>query len=353
MNDRMIWIRNKLKSQNIQGMIVSNPINIKYLTNIDAEGTLLLTLKENFFITDDRYIEKVQRTLMVDDEIVVINVRELSNEDYEHFFMFCENVGFEENYVTYAKYKEIMHVYKINSLSETEGIVEKQRQIKDEEEIKYIKRACQITDDCFSYILKYIKVGMTEKQIADEIERYFKANNVIPAFETIVASGANSSIPHWTPSDKKIEVGDAIIIDMGCSYNGYCSDMTRTVFVGEINDELKKIYKLVLSNQLIALDEMNDGANIKIISRIVEGNLKVNGFDVMHALGHGIGMNVHENPVISQKNDKLLKENMVVAIEPGVYITGRYGIRIEDTVFVTNGKAESLTKSSKDYCIVG
>ena len=188
MNNRLVWLRNSLKTQNIQGMIISNPTNIKYLTGIDAEGIFLLTLKENIYITDDRYVEKVQRTLMVDDEIIVSNTKYLSPEDYENFFMFCENVGFEEYYVTYAKYKEIMHKYKIHSLVETEKIIEKQRQIKDKEEIEKLKKACQITDDCFTYILKYIKKGMTEKQIADEIERYFKANGGEIAFETIVAS---------------------------------------------------------------------------------------------------------------------------------------------------------------------
>ena len=116
MNDRLRYIRNNLKSQYIQGMIVLNPVNVHYLTNIDAEGTLLLTLRENYYITDDRYIEKVQRTLMIDDEIIVVNRRDLSLDDYENYFMFCENVGFEEDYVTYSTYKEIMHLYKINSL---------------------------------------------------------------------------------------------------------------------------------------------------------------------------------------------------------------------------------------------
>lgn len=188
MNDRLRWIRNSLKSQNIQGMIILNPVNIYYLTNIDAEGILLLTLKENFFLTDDRYIEKVQRTLMIDDEIIVVNRRGLTPEDYENYFMFCEDVGFEENYVTYAKYKEILRLYKIHSLVETEGIIEKQRQIKDFDEIKYIKKSCEITDDCFTYLLKYIKKGMTEKQISDEIEKFFKASGGVPAFDTIVAS---------------------------------------------------------------------------------------------------------------------------------------------------------------------
>jgi len=285
MNERLRWIRNNLKSQNIQGMIISNPINIKYLTNIEAEGILLLTLRENIYITDERYIEAVRRTVTIDDEIIVTNVRDLSIEDYENYFMFCENVGFEENYVTYAKYKEFMHKYKINQLVETEEIIEKQRQIKDEEEISYIKKACEITDNCFSHIIKYIKKGMTEKQIANEIERYFKENGADGlSFDTIVASGRNSSQPHAIPTDKQIESGDVITIDMGCKYKGYCSDMTRTIFVGEVEENIKTVYELVLKNQKLALSQMLDGQTIKLISKIVEGNFKMNGFELMHAL---------------------------------------------------------------------
>ena len=352
MNERLRWLRNYLKTQKIQGMIVSNPVNVYYLTNIEAEGTLLLTLKENIYLTDDRYVEKVHRTLMIDDEIIVTNIKDVSPEDYEGLFMFCENVGFEENFVTYAGYKEFMHKYKIHSLVETEGIIEKQRQIKDDKEIEYIKKACQITDDCFTYILNYIKIGMTEKQIADEIERYFRTSGCGVAFETIVASGTNSSMPHATPTDKKIEKGDVITIDMGCSYKGYCSDMTRTIFVGEIKENIKQIYDLVLDNQQIALNEIKEGASIKIISRIIEGNFKVNGYDFMHALGHGVGMDVHETPVISSKSEKNLKENMVIAIEPGIYVPGMYGVRIEDTILVTKEGCISLTNSSKDYCVI-
>ncbi|MCI9366045.1 MAG: aminopeptidase P family protein [Clostridia bacterium] len=259
MNERIRWIRNNLKSQNIQGMIISNPINIKYLTNIEAEGTLLLTLRENIYITDDRYIENVKRTLTIEDDIVVTNIKDLSLEDYENFFMFCEVVGFEEEYVTYAKYKEFMRKYKIHELVETEGIVEKQRQIKDEEEISYLRKSCEITDNCFLHLLEYIKIGMTEKEIAYEVEKYFKENGAEgTSFETIVASGANSSVPHWVPADREIADGDIIIIDMGCKYNGYCSDMTRTIFIGNITEYAKDVYDLVLKNQKLALSEMKE-----------------------------------------------------------------------------------------------
>ena len=285
MNERLRWIRNNLKAQNIQGMIISNPTNIKYLTNIESEGILLLTLKENIYIADDRYISYVKKILTIDDEIIITNVRDIGLIDYENYFMFCENVGFEENYVTYAKYKEFMHKYKINNLVETEGLIEKQRQIKDEEEIKNIRKACEITDDCFKYILGYIKKGMTEKQVAEEIERFFKENGASgTSFETIVASGANSSVPHATPTDKKIESGDIVTIDMGCKYNGYCSDMTRTIFIDFVQDYMKKIYSLVLDNQMVALSKMAEGESIKTISKIVECNFKMHDFELVHAL---------------------------------------------------------------------
>ena len=149
MNSKMQWLRNQLLTSNLQGMIVTNPVNIRYLTNIQAEGLLLVTRKENIFITDGRYIEDVHNTLTLFDEIVVYDARGLSKEDYENFFMFCENVGFEENYVTYAKFKEYMHKYKVNNLVETENMIEKQRMIKDEDEIEDIRKACKITDECF------------------------------------------------------------------------------------------------------------------------------------------------------------------------------------------------------------
>ena len=157
MNPRIKCLRNQLNSLNIEGMIVSNPINIKYLTNIDAEGELLITRKENIFLTDGRYVEAVNSELTIDSEIIVWDKRGMIREDYENYFLFCEKVGFEESYVTYEKYKQIMQLYKINELVETEGIIEKQRRIKDEEEIANIKKACEITDNCFTFLKNYIK----------------------------------------------------------------------------------------------------------------------------------------------------------------------------------------------------
>ncbi len=354
MNPKIKWLRDKIARMDMQGMIISNPINIKYLINADAEGILLLTRKENIYITDARYLEKVRSILTIEDEIIVNDVRDVCSDDYENFFMFCENVGFEENYLTYAKYKEYMHKYKINNFVETENIIEKQRAIKDEIEIENIKKACEITDNCFSYLLTYIKKGMTEKQIAMEIEKYFIENGADGlAFETIVASGENSSMPHAVPTNKTIKSGDIITIDFGCKYNGYCSDMTRTIFVDYVQDYIKPVYDLVLKNQLLTLRELREGANAKIISKNVENDFKLNRFELIHGLGHSLGLEIHENPCLtSVKGDILLKENMVLTNEPGIYIPGKFGVRIEDTVQITKSGCINLTKSGKDYIVI-
>lgn len=353
MNEKIRWLRNKIKSINLDAMIVSNPINITYLTGLTEEGILILGRKENFFITDGRYVEAVNSKLTIEDEIIVEDIRDLSQTDRENLFLFCENVGFEEYYVTYAKYKEYMYKYKINNLVETEKIIEKQRAIKDEEEIKNITKACNITDDCFEYLLNYIKIGMTEKQIANAIERFFRINGADGlAFDTIVASGPNSSKPHAVPTDRKVENGDVITIDMGCKYNGYCSDMTRTIFVGEISEEVKKIYNLVLKNQVQTIKEMHEGTVCKNLSKMVINDFEINGYDLIHALGHSVGLEIHEIPTLSSKSEVILKPNMIITDEPGIYIAGHFGIRIEDTVIVGKTIGVPLTKSSKEIIII-
>ncbi len=354
MNEKIEALREKLKNLDLQGMIITNPVNIRYLTNINAEGVLLLTRRENVYITDGRYMEVVNRALTIDDEIIVYDFKELTREDYENFFTFCENVGFEENHLTYAQYKEYMHKYKINNFEETEGLLEKFRIVKKEEEIDCIKKACIITDNCFEHLKRFIKIGMTEKEIAFEIERFFLTNGADGlAFDTVVASGPNSSMPHAVPTDRKIEDGDPITIDMGCKYNGYCSDMTRTVFAGHVPQYMKPVYDLVLKNQLRVLEELKEGANIKLIAKSVESEFKLQGANMVHSLGHGVGLDIHEYPFMSTKHDFLLKENMVVTDEPGIYIPTRFGVRIEDTVLITKYASQNLTMSEKNYVVVG
>ena len=352
MKENLIWLKNKIKASNLDGMIISNPVNIKYLTGLTAEGTLLITPKENIFITDSRYIESVNSKLTLEDEIVVYNIKETFEEDYKHFFDYCENVGFEENYVTYADYKKIMIKYKINNLEETEFIIEKQRMIKEEEEIENIRKACKITDDCFEFLKTYIKVGQTEEEIAKKIVEYFNNNAEGVSFSPIVASGPNSAVPHAEPTKRQIREGDMITIDMGCKVNGYASDMTRTIFVSYVPEEIKEIYDLVLKNQKQVLLELRAGSNLKEISSKVEEDFEKNGYLLVHSLGHGVGLDIHELPFINSKKEEFAKANMVITNEPGIYIPGRYGVRIEDTCLILDNRCEVLTKSEKGYVIV-
>ena len=352
MNVRIKWLRNQLMSLNLDGMIVSNPINVRYLTGLSEEGILIIAPKENIFVTDGRYIESVNRNLTIDDEIVAYEAKNLNKYDYEAIFMLSENVGFEENYVTYEQYKKYLQTYQVN-LVETEGLIENQRIVKDEQEIEIITKACEITDKAFEYIIKNIKKGMTEIEVAFEIEKFMILNGADDkAFDLIVAFGENTSMPHAVPTDRVIQKGDIIQFDIGCKVNGYCSDFSRVVFVEEMKEEYKVAYDFVLGEQKRLESALKDGANIKTVIKDRETEYRLKNYAVMHAFGHGVGLNIHEAPVLRSTIDCTLKEDAVIAVEPGVYIPGKYGIRIEDTYKVTKTGCQNLTTSSKDYTII-
>lgn len=352
MNVRIKWLRNQLLSLNLDGMIVSNPINVRYLTGLSEEGILIIAPKENIFVTDGRYIESVNRNLTIDDEIVAYESKNLNKFDYEAIFMLSENVGFEENYVTYEQYKKYLQTYQVN-LVETEGLIENQRIVKDESEIESIQKACEITDKAYEYIIRNIKAGMTEKEVAFEIERYMLLNGADgKAFDLIVAFGENTSMPHAVPTDRVVKTGDIIQFDIGCKVNGYCSDFSRVVFVEEIKEEYKEVYDFVLGEQKRLETALKDGVNIKTVIKDRETEYRLKNYAVMHAFGHGVGLNIHERPILRSSVDCTLKEDSVIAVEPGVYIPGKFGIRIEDSYRVTKAGCQNLTNAKKDYTII-
>lgn len=352
MKPRLKWLKDQLESMGLDGMIVSNPINIRYLTGLLDEGIFVVSSKENVFITDSRYIENVNNNLTLDDEIVAYDQKNLNSMDYENFFDRESKVGFEESYVTYESYKKMLSSYKVNFI-ETEKIIEKQRIVKDDEEIMQIKKACEITDGAFEYIIHNIRKGMTEKEVAFEIEKYMITHGADGlAFDSIVAFGENSSMPHAVPTDRKIESGDIIQFDIGCKFNGYCSDFSRVVFVDEIKEEYKNVYQFVLEQQERIRTAFKEGTNIKTIIKDRQTDFNLKGYEIMHAFGHNLGLEIHETPVLRSNVDVYLKNNSVVAIEPGVYLPGKFGIRIEDTFLVGKMYTTSLTKSSKEYTVI-
>lgn len=319
---------------------------------VEAEGYLLVTPKENVFITDGRFIEQVNSHLTLESEIVCVDIKTLTQYDYKDYFTDCENIGFEERYVTYETYKKYLQTYQVN-LVETEGIVESQRVIKEEYEIEKIKKACEITDKAFEYIVKNIRRGMTEKELAFELNYQMMKNGAEGlAFDTIVASGPNSSMPHAVPTDRIIKENDIILFDFGAKYDGYCSDCSRTIFTGTPTEKQKKYYDFVLKQQEKAINSFRDGTNIKTIVNSREEDYEAEKINLIHAIGHGVGLEIHEEPFLRGTVDNILKKDSVIAIEPGVYFPGEFGIRIEDTCRVLKEWCSPLTKSKKDLTIV-
>ena len=348
MNPEIKQLRDKLKGLKIDGMIVSNPISVKYLTGLNAEGILLIDPKENVFITDGRYIEQVNNLLTIDSEIIAYDSKSMDKYDYEAFFSMCENVGFEEKYVTYEDYKNYLQVFKVN-LVETEGIIESQRIVKEDYEIEKIKKACEIADKGFEYIIKNIKKGMTEKQIAYNLNNYMLENGAEDiAFDTIVASGPNSSMPHAVPSNRVIEENDIILFDFGAKYEGYLSDLSRTVFVGTPTKKQEEVFKFVLEQQEKVIKNFKEGTNMKTILKNREMDYKLAGYDIIHSFGHGVGLEIHEAPRLKSEVDGFLKKNSIITVEPGVYLPGEFGVRIEDTCLIEKDRCITLTKCNKD-----
>ena len=250
-------------------------------------------------------------------------------------------------------YKNYLVTYRIDNLIETENLIELNRCVKEEYEIESCKKACLITDKAFEHIKNFIKPGKTEKEISLELERFMRMSGAEAlAFDTIVASGPNSSMPHAVPTDRKIEEKDIIQFDFGCKVNGYCSDFSRVVFVGQVTDEEEKVYKFVLNEYEFIRSKLKDGVNIKEILKESEEHYKNENYELFHSFGHNLGLEIHEEPVLSTRYETKLKKNMLLTLEPGVYIPGKFGIRIEDTLLINKDGSNNLTKSGKSICVL-
>lgn len=336
---------NRLKSvrEKEKQMLVTNPINVNYLTNFTGEGFLTVTQEEVILITDSRYTEQGKK------QTTGVTILDRASLNLKEFYSQFGELGFEEGYVTYEEYKKIP-----TALHETAQMIEKIRAVKEEEEISKLRLAAQLGDACFEDVVKKIKIGMTEREIALEMEMFMKRNGAQRlSFDTIVASGINSSMPHAIVSDRRLEYGDIITLDFGCEKDGYCSDMTRTIFMGEIKEEYRKIYDIVLEAQQNAIRLEKPGMTGKEVDALARDIIKKAGYDFGHSLGHGVGMEVHELPFVSPKFENKIERNMVHSIEPGIYLEGRFGVRIEDVVVVRENGVEVLSKSPKDYVVIG
>lgn len=347
-------LRKALTEQNIDGLLITNEYNRRYMTGFTGTaGVAIVSQDDAVFVTDFRYTEQAKKQIqefrIVQHDGVLF--KEVASQVDK---MGIKTLGFEKDTMTYSLYETY------NSLIEAElvplsGLVEKIRLIKTEQEINIIKVACEVADQAFSHILEYIKPGLTELEVSNELEFFMrKLGATSSSFDTIVASGLRSALPHGVATDKVIEKGDFVTLDFGALYNGYISDITRTIAVGQPSDKLVEMYNTVLESQLLALEKVGPGMTGIEADRFARDFLASKGYGEAfgHSTGHGIGLEVHEGPALSSRSNASLEPNMVVTIEPGIYLPGIGGVRIEDDILITETGNEKLTHSTKELIIL-
>ncbi len=348
MISRIKKIYQKLKKENLDGFLVSFPANISYFTGYNSRDSyLLVSKKQNIYITDSRYTEEAKKSLKR-----VALVKQSNGSVFKIIADCCQalkskRVGFEERYLPFAEYKKIEEELKGHiDLVPTHSLIENLRQIKDKEELNRIKKAIQITIAALRFIPKFILPGKREIEVAAELQHFIRYNGAsASSFEIIVASGPNSSFPHHMTSQRKIKPNEPVLIDIGVDYQGYKSDLTRVFFLGKINSLVRRVYDIVLEAQGKAIAKIKPGVFINRIDKTARQHITQKGYGGFfgHNLGHGVGIEVHEEPHISAKAENKLVAGMVFTVEPGIYLPDKFGIRIEDMVLVTQKGCEVLS----------
>ena len=350
MIERIRKLRSILHAEKLDALLVSDPLHIRYLTGFSGDtGWTLVGPEQTFLITDFRYeeqarIEAPNSDLLIAKNGFVEKMAELAPKDTGH------RIGFEEVHLPYQAYKKLGEHLSHAQWIAQDDLVERLSIIKDAREIAHIREAVRIGDRVFEQVVPLLKPGVTERDIAAEIDYAIRKQSVEgPSFEAIVASGPRASMPHATVSDRAFQSGDLVILDFGAVFRGYASDMTRTLVIGAPTVQQRAVYQIVLRAQESAIAAAKAGLPCAELDRIARTIIKdaCYGPQFGHSLGHGVGLGVHEQPRISSKSDQLLKPGMVITIEPGIYIPGWGGIRIEDLVVIQPDGCENLTTAPK------
>ncbi|ACZ61768.1 M24 family metallopeptidase [Dehalococcoides mccartyi] len=353
-NARLALLRKLMSENELGGLLVSKPENIFYLSGFTGgEGHLLITQTHAFIAVDFRYYEQAENESLEYTLCKVTNgmscwLPELLSSGN------IRRLGFESFYITFEEYSKLKTALNESGsdilLTETADLAGKLRQIKSKEEIDDIKQAAAIGDAAFSALPSLLTQGMTEQKLAWELEKFMRnrGSQSMP-FEVIAATGANSALPHAQTRPVTIAYGQPLLMDYGAKASWYVSDMTRTVLPGKPDSKFKKIYDIVLSAQQKAIDQITSGMTGQEADAIAREIIEKAGYGANfgHSLGHGVGLEVHEAPRLSPKSTDILENGMVFSIEPGIYLPGWGGIRIEDTCTLKNGKIELLSKSDK------
>lgn len=351
---RVEKLRKKMQEENLDSFLVTSPYNLRYLTNFTGTtGLAVITLDKAFFITDFRYTEQAANQAQGFE--IIKNVGPIFDEVAD--LVKKENLNalaFEETTLSFLEYSVLEEI--INAeLIPVSGMIEELREVKDEEEIAIIEKACSIADMAYDHILKMIRPGMTEIEVANQVDFYMRSLGATSvSFDTIVASGLRSAMPHGVASDKVIEQGDLITLDFGCYYQGYVSDMTRTFAIGDPGEKLKEIYQIVLDAQLAVLEAAKPGLTGIQLDAVARDYITKYGYGEAfgHSTGHGIGLEIHEGPNVSSRAEKQFVPGNVITDEPGIYLPGIGGVRIEDDLLITKEGNRVLTHSPKELIIL-
>jgi Xaa-Pro aminopeptidase len=354
--NRINYLHKKLAEKEIDALLVSQPENLFYLSACEGlEGYLLITEQKEILITDFRYVEQAQKQ---SPDYAIFEIKgkmadwlpELLNS------LNIKGLGYESSHLTVSTFGQISEIFNKTKpesrLVPLSGIIESLRAVKDSEEIESISRAAKITDSVYEYLETALRPGVTEIALAWEIEKFMRDNGSQPVpFDLIVAAGPNSAMPHAKPTEYKIKPGDPVVIDIGSRYEYYGSDLTRTMPAGKPDDKFKMIYNIVLDAQQTAISQIKAGMTGSEADSIARNIIARAGYGETfgHSLGHGIGLVTHENPRLGQNSPDILSEGMVFTVEPGIYLSGWGGIRIEDDVVIENGIARVLSSARKIY----
>ena len=342
-------------STGLDAILVSDSSNVMYLSGFSgSEADLLVTADSAFLLCDSRY------TLQAFAECPLCMVLNTAEGIYKLVNNIIESngiksLGIEDRSVSLAAFNGMSRSIAGATLIPVGGLLGGLRTVKDEKEIGLLKRAAWIADKAFEHTLPLIKAGVTEIEIAAELEYSMRKNGADDlSFRTIVASGTNAAKPHGTASAKLVEPGDFVVMDYGCKVDGYCSDITRTVAVGPVSEKMKNIYNTVLFVQTKMLSLIKSGMPCSEADAIARRYFDLFGCGkyFTHSLGHGVGIDVHEQPTLSKRSSHTLSDNMVITVEPGLYFDGELGVRIEDTVVMAGGKPYVLTSSPKELIII-
>lgn len=348
MQDRLHRLRAKMIADGADGVLVTKPENMQYFSGFTGgEGALVITEDEAILITDFRYTEQAEQETV--GFMILRQERALTVEAAEVLARCAKKILIEQNHMQLETYLALTNALTDAAWVPTE--LDSLRIIKDEKEVELIRKAVHISDQAFSEVLSVIKVGMTEMEVAAELEyRMRRMGSERPAFPTIVASGVRGSLPHGTAANKVIEEGDFVTMDFGAVYQGYHSDITRTVCVGKASQKQKELYHIVLDAQLSGVAAVCAGKKNNAVDMAARYVITQNGYgkEFGHGLGHGVGLEIHEWPRLSPKAEPMtLASGMIVTVEPGIYLPEWGGIRIEDTVLVTSNGCDILTQSTK------